>query len=210
MPKLNKEKWFKIGAITLASGVLVGALGYYNFLYKDARGAMVLDPCPDFELDYVYAPQGDKMIIAEDQTFKMSQQLGKVVVLNFWATNCQPCKEEIPHFNELYENYHDLGLEVVILNGELSLSAQDLLDKVINTPLYQAGEYEKYYQYWPTYTCTFGRYERDNNILDLFEVSTALPVTVVVNRSGIITYMASGSLTYEKLETLVLPELQTE
>ena len=50
-------------------------------------------------------------------------------------------------------------------------------------------------------------YEKDNNVLGLFEVESALPVTVIVDKEGKIKYMESASLTYEELETLVLKEI---
>lgn len=210
MTKLNKQKWLKIGAVTLASGVLVGALTYYNFLVPETVGAVLLEQCPQFTVDYIYTAKDGKMVIDEDKTFTMAEQSGKVVVLNFWATYCQPCKVEIPHFNELYENYHDRGLEVVILNGEMDKTAQGLLDNFVNNdnPNRTDDEYDKYYGAWQSFHCTFGRYESDNNVLELFEVSSLLPVTVVINRAGIIKYMDAASLTYEELEQIVLPELE--
>lgn len=50
------------------------------------------------------------------ENIKLSEQRGKVVLLNFWATWCAPCKKELPYFNRLYGKYKDVGLEVIGIN----------------------------------------------------------------------------------------------
>ncbi len=46
----------------------------------------------------------------------LSTSRGKVVILDFWATWCPPCREEIPHFKELYAQYKSRGLEIIGLS----------------------------------------------------------------------------------------------
>lgn len=57
---------------------------------------------PDFTL-----PQLD------GQALRLSSYRGKVVLLDFWATWCDPCREETPHFVELQQKYGDRGLQII-------------------------------------------------------------------------------------------------
>ena len=49
----------------------------------------------------------------DGKTVRLSDFHGKVVILDFWATWCPPCRMEIPHFISLYNKYKNKGLEVV-------------------------------------------------------------------------------------------------
>ncbi|HZR31095.1 MAG TPA: TlpA disulfide reductase family protein [Terriglobales bacterium] len=59
-------------------------------------------PAPDFSLETL-----------DGQTLHLSDYRGKAVLLNFWATWCQPCKIEMPWFEELQRQYGPQGLQVV-------------------------------------------------------------------------------------------------
>lgn len=50
------------------------------------------------------------------KNIKLSELRGHVVVINFWATWCTPCKKELPFFNQLYGKYKSLGLEILGVN----------------------------------------------------------------------------------------------
>lgn len=53
---------------------------------------------------------------ADDRVEKLSDHAGKAVILDFWATYCEPCKREIPHLNALVAKYGKENLHVVGLN----------------------------------------------------------------------------------------------
>jgi peroxiredoxin len=98
-------------------------------------------PAPDFTLEDL-----------SGKRVGLKQFRGKVVFLNFWATWCIPCREEMPAMEKLHRELRDEGLEVVAVNfkesnqqvrkffGELGLTFIALLDK--------EGEVSKEYGVW--------------------------------------------------------------
>jgi peroxiredoxin len=52
----------------------------------------------------------------DGKTFKLSEHRGKVVFVNFWATWCPPCREEMPAMEKLWRRYQDKGLVVVAVS----------------------------------------------------------------------------------------------
>lgn len=63
------------------------------------------------------ALEGKLLVIAGRTTtggkWSSADWKGKVILVDFWATWCIPCREDIPHTKKLYEDYHGKGLEVV-------------------------------------------------------------------------------------------------
>ena len=59
------------------------------------------------------APDFTLPLVSEDGEFTLSSLKGNVIILDFWATWCPPCKMEIPGFVELQDKYKEQGLEIV-------------------------------------------------------------------------------------------------
>jgi len=69
---------------------------------QNVRGQDISTLAPDFALPDL-----------EGNIVKLSDFEGKVIILDFWATWCPPCVQEIPHFVELYEKYQDNGFQMI-------------------------------------------------------------------------------------------------
>jgi thiol-disulfide isomerase/thioredoxin len=101
----------------------------------------------------------------EGQEITLSGLRGKVVLLDFWATWCGPCKESIPHLIHLYKTYQDKGFELVGMSTDKAaeveavrrfVNSMDIPYPIIMTPEEVARNYK----------------------------ATGLPTTVLIDRNG--------------------------
>ena len=82
-------------------------VGVYSYRHSGGAGsdsavARRHRPAPDFTLPLIDGGQ-----------LRLSSYRGKVVLLDFWATWCVPCREETPHFVELQQKYGGEGLQII-------------------------------------------------------------------------------------------------
>lgn len=70
------------------------------------------------------------IIQVSGQTYNFSDDKGKVILLDFWATWCSPCVAEFPHLVKLYEKYKDKGFQIVSISADTNKeSVKKLLAK---------------------------------------------------------------------------------
>jgi thiol-disulfide isomerase/thioredoxin len=121
-----------------------------------------------------------------NQPQSLGQWRGKVVVVNFWATWCAPCREEIPVFVKLQDRHRDKGLQFVGIS----------IDQLDKTREFAASFKINY----PTLVGAFDAIEVSQKAGN---VTRVLPFTVILDRKGRIAATELGGLTEEKLESLL-------
>ncbi|RHW39892.1 TlpA family protein disulfide reductase [Lysinibacillus yapensis] len=131
---------------------------------------------PDFTLQTL---SGESLTLSE---FK-----GKKVVLNFWATWCPPCKEEMPHLQEFYEEYgEEDNVEIIGLNFT-----------------YRDGSIEKVQQFVDSYDLTFPiALIEEAGVDQRYQVLT-IPSTFMIDSNGRIQHHIVGPLDQKALREYV-------
>ncbi len=124
----------------------------------------------------------------DDKPQPLEQWRGKVLVVNFWATWCAPCREEIPVFIDFQKRYASRGVQFIgIAVDEKQRAGPYSKDIGINYPVLVGG----------LEALTLSR-EAGNR-------AGVLPFTVIVDRSGQAIASTVGILKPEKLEALLTP-----
>jgi len=140
-------------------------------------GFEIGNKCPSYDVELV---DGSGSVSIKDFA-------GKAVVLNFWGEWCGPCRNELPHFNELADEYSE---DVVFLLVHSSFSAE-------NTASYISQNFDGSKMIF-AYDVLLSEYK--DKYFSLCGGTDYYPRTLVLNRDGIITYAGDGALSYDALK----------
>ena len=161
--------------------ILVGVLGTLGFFLlfsqeikfslsqKEALNKVLgdINKAPDFTLTAM-----------NDSIYTLSKLEGKVVLINFWATWCGPCRMEIPEFNEMHKSYHERGLEI------LGISVSDNKKQLKNFAKSFAVNYPLLY----------GGAREMNKIMKDYGGVYAVPSSFLVGKNGNIVWSYPGAI----------------
>jgi cytochrome c biogenesis protein CcmG/thiol:disulfide interchange protein DsbE len=165
----------------------IAGLSYSTCLRR--FGALVLTATVVFAFDACGAKSksgGTLAVVTPTSTTSVKESLeafrGKVIILDFWATWCPPCRAEIPDFVELQEEYQDDGLEIVGVSLDPMTPARG------GTPAVHSFVKQQKINY------TILLAEDDDAIAG-YDVTRGIPTTYVIDREGRIvkTYVGMQS-----------------
>jgi len=117
---------------------------------------------------------GDKVSLSDFST--------DVIVLNFWATWCPPCRQEIPDFVDVYNKYRDEGVQFIGVSDEGAAIIRDFAD-----------------QYGINYLLLV---DRNSTIMSKWGIR-AIPTTFILNGNGQIIYKNVGMMSAVQLESAI-------
>ena len=109
---------------------------------------------------------------ATGENLRLSEYRGDVVLINFWATWCGPCRQEMPLLDDLYGRYQRVGFNLLGVNiDEDSRRAMQMVQELgVNFPVL---------------------FDENKEVSKLYEVE-AMPVTILVDREGIVRHVHHG------------------
>jgi peroxiredoxin len=142
----------RIFRVAILAGVLVTSLS----LAGDGSG-----PAPDFNL----AARGGKSLA-------LRELRGQVIMINFWATWCGPCRQEMPLLEQMYRKYQPMGFTMLGVNVEPDPSGAE--DWLKETPV--------------SFPILF---DKENRVSKLYNVS-GMPSSVLIDRKGNVRYLHRG------------------
>ncbi len=195
-PLNQKSSWQRRKAASIVAGVLGVALGAGVFFMVEKGSSsteMVIETVLPVQAAAVETGEprpGFTLPDVSGEIQDVSQWNGQLLILNFWATWCAPCRHEIPFFVELQTLYADRGLQFVGIAIDDPASIVEFAKEMgMNYPLLH------------------GQLESMEVSKQYGNVVGGLPFTVVVDRNGQIVARKSGPFERAEIESLLLEHL---
>lgn len=168
--KMKKRYIFRASVLVLLLAAVIYALAAN--VMKDKQVYSVGDEAPDFQLQQINERN-------EMETIRLSDLRGKGVMLNFWATYCKPCEDEMPFMESLYPNYQD-DIEIVAVN----LDDNELV----------------IHRFLDNYELTFPVvHDKTSEVMDEYNIGP-IPSTFFIDENGVIVEYVKGAITLQSLE----------
>lgn len=195
----ENERWFPKDAFQwVASGmafVLAGiAVTLTVVTYRVDAGLMTVtrDGSPRVTSTEMNSPAPDFAfrMVGDDSEGRLSDFEGDVILINFWATWCPPCLEELPALNRLQERYREQGLTVITVSDE---HLQTLRRFERDLPLLTVSAY------LPNPSALPQPYRR---------TLSSRPTSYVIDRDGMIRNFILGARTFAVFEQTIRPYLE--
>ena len=173
VPTLLKKKGLIMKKRLLVTGLIISSL-FMLFMEKmplvwgmASRPPLMGSPAPEFKLTNL-----------SGTAKSLEEYRGKVVLLNFWATWCQPCTKEMPAMQAAYDTLQDQGFVVVAIN--------------------ELEDIQKVREHIQEYQHTFDvLLDPDNQVANMYGV-VGLPVSVFIDKSGYVRKIVKGGLLTEQ------------
>ena len=163
--------------LAVLSVILFGAVYFGLSAQSDKLSDEQKNKIADIVRDIDLSPDF-KLTDLNDSTHTLKELKGKVVLLNFWATWCYPCRMEIPEFNDIYDKYSNDGLEI------LGISISDNKKMLIN--------FTKSYKI--DYPVLYGSSQEINNLTLQYGGVNAVPTSFLIGKKGNILKTYPGAI----------------
>lgn len=190
-PRLSRRAaWIAMGSVALALGLLWAAADLTDPHAGEGFGIAAGEDPTDADAVGKPAPLNYTVKDMNGADVHLASFKGKIILLNFWATWCPPCKVEIPDLIALQEEYKD---DIVVLGFSVDDTAEQL------QPF--AAEYKM------NYPVLVGL--GHENIQEAYGPMWGIPVTIIIDRDGRIAKKQSGIRTKEQIEREIKALLDT-
>ena len=156
----------------------IGALGYFLLFSQEIKFSLSQKEALNKVLGDINKAPDFTLTAMNDSVYTLSKLEGKVVLINFWATWCGPCRMEIPEFNEMHKSYHEKGLEI------LGISVSDNKKQLKN--------FAK--SFTVDYPLLYGGTREMNKIMRDYGGVNAVPSSFLVGKNGTIVWSYPGAI----------------